>query len=47
MLVWELPHLLYEKVGYPLQKLFDFQVKGVPSLSADTYNYGSLIPKDL
>nr|XP_044993489.1 sphingosine-1-phosphate lyase 1 [Jaculus jaculus]XP_044993490.1 sphingosine-1-phosphate lyase 1 [Jaculus jaculus]XP_044993491.1 sphingosine-1-phosphate lyase 1 [Jaculus jaculus] len=29
-----------EKAGYPLEKLFDFRVKGVTSISADTHKYG-------
>ncbi|OBS79168.1 hypothetical protein A6R68_18445, partial [Neotoma lepida] len=29
-----------EKAGYPLKKPFDFRVKGVTSISADTHKYG-------
>lgn len=29
-----------EKAGYPLEKQFDFRVKGVTSISADTHKYG-------
>lgn len=29
-----------EKAGYPLEKPFDFRVKGVTSISADTHKYG-------
>ncbi|XP_069877012.1 sphingosine-1-phosphate lyase 1 isoform X2 [Dipodomys merriami] len=29
-----------EKAGYPLDKPFDFRVKGVTSISADTHKYG-------
>uniref|UniRef100_A0A1W7RG34 sphinganine-1-phosphate aldolase n=1 Tax=Agkistrodon contortrix contortrix TaxID=8713 RepID=A0A1W7RG34_AGKCO len=29
-----------EKAGYPLQQHFDFRVKGVTSISADTHKYG-------
>ncbi|XP_019809447.2 sphingosine-1-phosphate lyase 1 isoform X2 [Bos indicus] len=29
-----------EKAGYPLEQLFDFRVKGVTSISADTHKYG-------
>ncbi|XP_038599625.1 sphingosine-1-phosphate lyase 1 [Tachyglossus aculeatus] len=29
-----------EKAGYPLEQQFDFQVKGVTSISADTHKYG-------
>ncbi|XP_012859690.1 sphingosine-1-phosphate lyase 1-like [Echinops telfairi] len=29
-----------EKAGYPLEQPFDFQVKGVTSISADTHKYG-------
>uniref|UniRef100_A0A8C2TEL2 sphinganine-1-phosphate aldolase n=1 Tax=Coturnix japonica TaxID=93934 RepID=A0A8C2TEL2_COTJA len=29
-----------EKAGFPLKRLFDFRVKGVTSISADTHKYG-------
>lgn len=29
-----------EKAGYPLEQPFDFRVKGVTSISADTHKYG-------